>query len=98
MTIGRGVAIALLGAAAGLAGCSTVAHDLRPWESTTPNSRYDPALSTSRDCINAAKRATYWCEKVNKDSTGAASLHIQGQNTDVYACNDAQRDFHRYCR
>lgn len=95
----RGVALGALvalGAAAGLAGCSTIARDLRPWENTTPSSRYDPALSTAPKCITAAKRATYWCQKVNQD--GSVYLHQQGQVSDTYECNNAEYDFYRYCR
>jgi hypothetical protein len=91
-------ALLVLAAAAGLAGCSTVAQGLRPWENTTPAGRFEPALSTSPQCIAAAKRATYYCERVNNPPDSGARLHMSGQNADVYACNDAERDFYRYCR
>lgn len=88
----RFAAVIVAAALAGIAGCGSVGRELRPWESVTPSSRFDPALSTSPQCLAAAKRATYYCDQVNKETD------YNVQNAAVYACNDGERDFYRYCR
>jgi hypothetical protein len=90
----------LLGAAlvaALAAGCSSMDSltpaAMRPWENTVPSSRYTVLPGSSKDCENAARRATYYCE-------GKMTFKQPGRLEDQHItdCNDAQRDFQRYCR
>jgi hypothetical protein len=84
-------------AAALLAGCgsfdSLTPSAMRPWESTQPSSRYTVLPGSSKDCENAAKRATYHCE-------GKMTFKQPGRFDDqlIADCNNAQHDFQRYCR
>ena len=83
--------------AVALAGCgsldSLTPSAMRPWENTQPSSRYTVLPGSSKDCEAAAKRATYYCE-------GKLTYTQPGRFDDKHIgeCNDAQRDFQRYCR
>jgi len=79
---------AALGAAL-VAGCGSV----QPWQETQPSSRYTVLPGSSKDCENAAKRATYYCE-------GKMTFKQPGRFEDQHItdCSNAQHDFQRYCR
>lgn len=75
-------------------GCGSLdGSGLRPWATVEPSSRYTVHPGSSQDCEAAAKRATYYCE--------VRMAHTQRNRYDdqpITDCNDAQRDFQRYCR
>lgn len=86
----RGLLVAA--AAVWVGGCGSLQKELRPWDSVQISPRYSPALSTSPQCIDAAKRATYFCQRAR----GPVSHSVE--NSDVYACSEGERDFYRNCR
>jgi hypothetical protein len=84
-------------AAALVAGCgsmdSLTPASMRPWDKVEPSARYTVLPGSSRDCEQAAKRATYFCE-------GKMTFRQPGRLEDQHItdCNNAQHDFQRYCR
>lgn len=66
----------------GAAGCS-----LKPHEDVEIHKRYELGNSPSAECVDAAKRATYWCE----GSARHTSADVQSK------CSTARWDHARAC-
>jgi hypothetical protein len=66
---------------------------MQPWQDTQPSSRYTVHPGSSKQCENAAKRATYYCE-----SRMTYTKPSRFDDQPITECNDAQHDFQRYCR
>lgn len=90
----RALGWAALACAALAAGCGFPdGFGLRPWANVEPSPRYAVLPGSSTQCQAAAKRATYYCE-----IRMAYTERLRYDDQPITDCNDAQRDFQRYCR
>jgi len=73
-------ALALL---AGMSGCEV----LKPYNDIEISERYPVGNSPSEKCLDAAKRATYWCEKgVPRSNTEVQGNCLKAQWDHAHEC------------